>query len=206
MGSSADNASRSVRVEYRSLLVLLLSLVMIVVINAPAKRETRETMISPLVVSGRVVIFLSDRVRAPCFSSVYPAACQPTAQVCHLPSTSKVALKLTCPLETDILRSHVLKPDFFMEIWCWPEATPTLDGVLPTKLPSISMSAPAGSEATDSCAEAAGAELAAAGDAGVATAETNVGDGVVALAGTAAATAADVPTAGTTAAAATAGG
>ena len=60
-----------------------------------------------------------------------------------------------CPLDTVILRSQGLYPAFFTESWCGPAATPTVEGVLPTKFPSISMSAPSGVEDTSNCAPAA---------------------------------------------------
>ncbi len=47
-----------------------------------------------------------------------------------------------------MLRSHGLNPDFFTESLCCPAETPTVDGVLPTKLPSTSMSAPFGVDDT----------------------------------------------------------
>src|ERR1700730_10563785 len=59
-----------------------------------------------------------------------------------------------CPLDTVILRSQGLNPAFFTEIWWGPAATPTVEGVLPTKLPSISMSAPSGIEDTSNSAAA----------------------------------------------------
>src|SRR5260370_14370331 len=60
-----------------------------------------------------------------------------------------------CPLDTVILRSQGLNPAFFRESWCGPAATPTVEGVLPTKFPSISMSAPSGVEDTSNSAAAA---------------------------------------------------
>src|SRR5438445_10527057 len=60
-----------------------------------------------------------------------------------------------CPLDTVILRSQGLYPAFFTESWCGPAATPTVEGVLPTKFPSISMAAPSGVEDTSNCAPAA---------------------------------------------------
>src|SRR5580704_6259764 len=60
-----------------------------------------------------------------------------------------------CPLETVILRSQDWNPAFFTETWCGPAATPTVEGVLPTKFPSISISAPSGVEDTSNCAPAA---------------------------------------------------
>src|SRR5437660_8346097 len=60
-----------------------------------------------------------------------------------------------CPLDTVILRSQGLYPAFFTESWCGPAATPTVEGVLPTKFPSISMSAPSGVEDTSNSAAAA---------------------------------------------------
>src|SRR6266481_9890846 len=59
-----------------------------------------------------------------------------------------------CPLDTVILRSQGLYPAFFTESWCGPAATPTVEGVLPTKFPSISMSAPSGVEDTSNSAAA----------------------------------------------------
>ena len=44
--------------------------------------------------------------------------------------------------------SHGVNPDFFTVILCCPADTPMVDGVLPTKLPSISMSAPSGVDDT----------------------------------------------------------
>src|ERR1700730_9446006 len=60
-----------------------------------------------------------------------------------------------CPLDTVILRSQGLNPAFLTESWCGPAATPTVEGVLPTKLPSISMSAASGVDVTANCAPAA---------------------------------------------------
>ena len=59
-----------------------------------------------------------------------------------------------CPLDTVILRSQGLNPAFFTESWCGPAATPIVEGVLPTKLPSISMSAASGVEDTSNSAAA----------------------------------------------------
>jgi hypothetical protein len=59
-----------------------------------------------------------------------------------------------CPLDTVIVRSQGLNPAFFTESWCDPAATPTVEGVLPTKFPSISMSAPSGVEDTSNSAAA----------------------------------------------------
>src|SRR3984957_2822826 len=59
-----------------------------------------------------------------------------------------------CPLDTVILRSQGLNPAFFTESWCGPATTPTVEGVLPTKFPSISMSAPSGVEDTSNSAAA----------------------------------------------------
>src|SRR5882757_9150709 len=59
-----------------------------------------------------------------------------------------------CPLDTVIFRSHGLNPVFFTESWCGPAATPIVEGVLPTKFPSISMSAPSGVEDTSNSATA----------------------------------------------------
>src|SRR3989442_2080948 len=56
-----------------------------------------------------------------------------------------------CPLDTVTLRSQGLNPSFLRECWCGPAATPTVEGVLPTKFPSISMSAPSGVEDTSNC-------------------------------------------------------
>jgi hypothetical protein len=59
-----------------------------------------------------------------------------------------------CQLDTLILRSQGLNPSFFKESWCGPATTPTVEGVLPTKLPSISMSAQSGVEDTSNSAAA----------------------------------------------------
>ena len=53
------------------------------------------------------------------------------------------------PLMIFILRCQVWKCDFLIVIVCSPGATSTIDGVLPTKLPSISISAFAGVEDTE---------------------------------------------------------
>src|ERR1700730_8223886 len=60
-----------------------------------------------------------------------------------------------CPLDTVILRSQGLNPAFLTESWCGPAETPTREGVLPTKFPSISMSPPSGVEDISNCAPAA---------------------------------------------------
>src|SRR6202034_2428134 len=59
-----------------------------------------------------------------------------------------------CPLDTVSFRSQGLNPAFFTESWCSPGATPTVEGVLPTKFPSTSMSAPSGVEDTSNSAAA----------------------------------------------------
>src|SRR5580700_5053302 len=59
-----------------------------------------------------------------------------------------------CPLDTVIFRSQGLNPAFFTESWCGPAATPRVEGVLPTKFPSISMSAPSGVDDTSNSAAA----------------------------------------------------
>src|ERR1700688_1820912 len=59
-----------------------------------------------------------------------------------------------CPLDTVIVRSQGLNPALFTEIWCGPAATPKVEGVLPTKFPSISMSAPSGVDDTSNSAAA----------------------------------------------------
>ena len=56
---------------------------------------------------------------------------------------SSVATTLICPSLTAIFRSHGLKPGFLTTMVCVPGVSLMLEGVLPTKLPSISMSAPA---------------------------------------------------------------
>src|ERR1700731_3057131 len=58
------------------------------------------------------------------------------------------------PLDTVMFRSQGLNPAFFTESWCGPAATPRVEGVLPTKFPSISMSAPSGVEDTSNSAPA----------------------------------------------------
>ena len=79
-----------------------------------------------------------------------------------------------------MVRSHGLKPIFFTVILCWPAGTPIVDGVLPTKLLSISMSAPSGVD--DTCRWAwspeAGALLAGAAAGGV---PPDAGAGALAL-------------------------
>src|SRR5260370_22025294 len=59
-----------------------------------------------------------------------------------------------CPLDTVIVRSQGLNPAFFTESWCGPAPTPRVEGVLPTKFPSISMSAPSGVDDTTNSAAA----------------------------------------------------
>ena len=67
----------------------------------------------------------------PGLSSVAPPELM-RQQGAHLVSASRAAFTLTCPLETEIFRSQGLKPAFFIEISWEPEATPTVEGVLPT--------------------------------------------------------------------------
>ena len=54
-----------------------------------------------------------------------------------------------CRIHLDSFRSQSLKPAFFTTIVWSPSVTCTSDGVFPTKLPSTSMSALSGIEATD---------------------------------------------------------
>jgi len=58
------------------------------------------------------------------------------------------ALMFMCPLETMSFLSHTENPRFFTTISWSPDATPIVEGVLPTNLPSISMSAASGVETT----------------------------------------------------------
>ena len=67
---------------------------------------------------------------------------------------SNSAFKCTLlPPFTFIFRSQSLKPDFLTVIVCSPSATCTSEGVLPTKLLSISISAPEGFDSICSLAE-----------------------------------------------------
>jgi hypothetical protein len=59
---------------------------------------------------------------------------------------SNRAAILIFPVELLRVRSHLLYPLFDTLRVCSPATIPTEDGVLPTKLPSISISAPKGSD------------------------------------------------------------
>src|SRR5260370_39535806 len=59
-----------------------------------------------------------------------------------------------CPLDHVIVRSQGLNPAFFTESLCGLAPTPRVEGVLPTKFPSISMSAPSGVDDTTNSAAA----------------------------------------------------
>src|ERR1700686_1235365 len=67
---------------------------------------------------------------------------------------SNRAAILMFPVELLRVRSHFLYPLFDTLRVCSPATIPTEDGVLPTKLPSISISAPKGSDEISAVASA----------------------------------------------------
>src|ERR1700720_3780295 len=67
---------------------------------------------------------------------------------------SNRAAILIFPVELLRVRSHLLYPLFDTLRVCSPATIPTEDGVLPTKLPSISISAPRGSDEISAVASA----------------------------------------------------
>src|SRR5437667_12470111 len=78
-------------------------------------------------------------------------------------SLSSAASRLIAPpAVTVIVRCHSLKPDLPMEIVCSPGVNCTVEGVVPTNLPSMVISAPSGVDlitTADAVADASGFDV-----------------------------------------------
>src|SRR5271170_1350453 len=92
---------------------------------------------------------------------------------------SSVAFSVTSlPALSAMVRCQLLKPDDPTEIMWSPGDSFSVEGVLPTNLPSTLMSAPSGMDLTTTLANPAGGADEAAAGAGLAVTVVDAGDGI----------------------------